>query len=81
MSKFRDTPSQAVATQSRDAYAELTQRLKYQVLQRVLAVIDTLEAAPSDCGSRLRSVEDASRLFIDVDETDEEGDEDEDDDQ
>jgi len=53
-----------LAKLSRDAHAEAMFRLKYQILQRVLAAIETLEAAPKDWRSQLRAVEDASRLFI-----------------
>jgi hypothetical protein len=61
---------------SRDAHGEAMFRLKYQILQRVLAAIDTLEAAPKDWRSKLQAVEDASRLFIDDEDRAEDGEED-----
>jgi hypothetical protein len=60
-----ETREAKLAALSRDAHAEAMFRLKYQILQRVLAAIDTLEAAPKDWRSRLQAVEDASRLFVD----------------
>jgi len=58
-------PEAPLAKLRRDAHAEARLRLKYQILQRVLAVIDTLEAAPDDWRSRLQAVNDATRLFVD----------------
>jgi len=69
-----------LAELSREAHDEAMFRLKYQILQRVLAVIDTLEAAPKDWRSRLHAVEDVSRLFIDPEDIDPEDEEPEDDD-
>lgn len=68
-----------LAAMSRDAFAEAKSRLKYQILQRVLAAIETLEAAPDDPRSKLQAVSNASRLFIDDEDIDPEGDEGDDD--
>ena len=65
-----------LAAMSRDAFAEAKSRLKYQILQRVLAAIETLEAAPDDPCSKLQAVSDASRLFLDDEDLAEDDEED-----